>query len=173
MNKVLAELNNAWDLQDKSHVEAFVDQLSARLFKGAIVGIGAGRMGYSLRGFIMRLAHMGANASFIGDTNVPAVNKNSTVIINSSSGETETLKIYARQAKGAGAQLFLITQNPESSIGHLSDLVLSMPVIDSIQVMKTFPEQYTFVLLDHITTLIVAKLKLNNDFLKKNHSVFE
>ena len=173
MDKVLTELRFAWKNQDKSDVEVFADQLSERLFKGAIVGIGAGRMGYSLRGFIMRLAHMGASVSFIGDTNVPAVDVNSTIIINSSSGETETLKIYARQAKEAGARVFLITQNPKSTIGLLSDLVLKMPVIDSSQVMKTFPEQYTFVLLDYITTLIVAKLKLNNDLLKKNHSVFE
>ena len=173
MDKVLTELRFAWKNQDKSDVEVFADQLSERLFKGAIVGIGAGRMGYSLRGFIMRLAHMGASASFIGDTNVPAVDVNSTIIINSSSGETETLKIYARQAKEAGARLFLITQNPKSTIGSLSDLVLNMPVIDSVQVMKTFSEQYTFVLLDHITTLIVDKLKLNNGLLKKNHSVFE
>ena len=59
MDKVLTELRIAWEIQDKSDVEVFADQLSARLFKGAIVGIGAGRMGYSLRGFIMRLAHMG------------------------------------------------------------------------------------------------------------------
>ena len=173
MDKVLTELKIAWELQNKDDVVAFADQLSVRLNKGAIVGIGAGRMGYSLRGFIMRLAHIGASASFIGDTNVPAVNKGSTVIINSSSGETETLKIHARQAKKAGAQLFLITQNPKSTIGSLSDFVLSVPVIDSIQVMKTFPEQYTFVLLDHITTLIVTKLKLDDESLKKNHSVFE
>jgi len=49
-------------------------------------------------------AHIGANASFIGDTNVSAVNKNSTVIINSSYGKTETLKTYTRKEKEVGAQ---------------------------------------------------------------------
>jgi len=47
---------------------------------------------------------VGANASFIADVITLAVNKNFTVIINNSSGETETLKIYYKQAKEAGAQ---------------------------------------------------------------------
>jgi 6-phospho-3-hexuloisomerase len=173
MDKVLVELQNAWSLQNKDEVENFANQLSERLFLGPIVGIGAGRMGYSLRGFIMRLAHMGALASFIGDTNIPAVNSSSTVIINSSSGETLTLKVFANQAKEAGAKLFLVTQNPLSSIGKLSDVIIEMPKLDSVQVMKTFPEQYTFILLDHITTIILPKLGIDNDLLKRNHSVFE
>ena len=115
----------------------------------------------------------GANASFIGDTNVPAVDKDSTVIINSSSGETETLEIFAKQAKEADAELLLITQNPDSTIGLLSNFILKIPLIDSKQVMKTFPEQYSFLLLDYITTLIIPKLNIDNEYLKKKHSVFE
>ena len=173
MDKVLFEMQNMWEVQDKESVDIFIDQLLDRIFLGQVVGIAAGRMGYSLRGFIMRLVHMGVSASFIGDTNVPSIQQNSTVIINSSSGETPTIKIFAQQAKNRGAKVFLITQNPGSKIGKLSDVILKIPTMKSDQVMKTLPEQYSFLLLDYIASVIISKLKMEHDFLKNNHSVFE
>ena len=173
MDKVLFEIQNMWSAQNKESVDIFINQLLDRVFLGRVIGIGAGRMGYSLRGFIMRLVHMGASASFIGDTNVPSIQQSSTVIINSSSGETPTIKIFAQQAKDRGAAVFLITQNPISEIGKLSDVILEIPTMESEQVMKTLPEQYSFILLDYITTVIVSRLGIAHDFLKDNHSVFE
>jgi len=173
MEELLADLKSGWTAQNKEQLQCFVDRLASRLYKGKIVGIGAGRMGYSLRGFMMRLSHMGADCSFIGDTNVPAVSDDSTVIMNSSSGETPTNIIFARQAKEAGASLFLLTQNPESTIANLSDVVVTLPIIDSRQVMKTFPEQYTALLMDYVVVQLIQTMEISVETISKNHSVFE
>ena len=94
-----------------------IDQISAfedfivKNKNNTFVGLGAGRMGYSLKSFVMRLSHLGLNAYMIGDTTLPRVDENSTVIVNSSSGETESLKIFTYQAKEAGASILLLTAN--------------------------------------------------------------
>jgi 6-phospho-3-hexuloisomerase len=64
-----------------------------------IVGVGAGRVGYALRAFIMRLNHFGFNASFIGDTNVPALTSDDMLIVASTSGSTPTISYYTLVGK--------------------------------------------------------------------------
>ena len=120
----MKELQEGWELQNKSDLEGFVSLLAKRLSRS-----NSGYWGWALDipGFRHASITYGANASFIGDTNVPAVDKDSTVIINSSSGETETLKIFAKQAKEVDAELLLITQNPDSTIGLLSNFILKIP----------------------------------------------
>ena len=138
-----------------------------------IIGIGAGRMGYSLRAHIMRLSHIGYDAYFIGDTTLPRIDKNSVIIINSSSGETATNILYAKQASEAGSYIITITTNKNSTIGKLSDLVVEIPLLKSHQLMKTIYEQYSYILFDHVAESIVTNLKLDRKVITNNHSILE
>ena len=138
-----------------------------------IVGIGAGRMGYSLRSHIMRLSHIGYDAYFIGDTTTPRIDSNSIVIFNSSSGETPTNILYAQQASKAGSFIITVTSNKESTIANLSDLVVKTPSLESHQLMKTIYEQYSLILFDYVTELVVTNLKLNKNIITHNHSILE
>jgi len=173
MNEIISELTQAWKIQDKVQIEFFISEIATNFYDKTFIGIGAGRMGFSLKSFIMRLGHMKTRAYFIGDTCLPKVNNNSVVIMNSSSGETRTNIVFAEQAKLNGAKLLLITQNSKSTIGKIADYVLEIPKLDSTQVMKTFAEQYTFVLLDYISSRIISKLDLSEIYLNQNHSIFE
>ena len=96
MINILNELNLAWKQADLVELENLVDFI-LRKKSNSFVGLGAGRMGYSLQSFIMRLSHLGLKSFMIGDTTVPRINENSVVLINSSSGETESIKLYAQQ----------------------------------------------------------------------------
>lgn len=138
-----------------------------------IVGFGAGRMGYSMRAFIMRLCHIGLNSYMIGDTNFPRITKHSIVLVNSSSGETPTSLLYATQASRIGAKIICITQNRESQLATLSDVVLSYPKLESKQIMKTLPEQFSFILFDVLSELIIRKAKKNRLVVSENHSISE
>lgn len=173
MKNILDELYRAWEAQNKSMISSFSDSLSERCLKGVVVGIGAGRMGYSMRAFVMRLSHIGVDSYFIGDTGLPRIDSSSTVIINSSSGETPTMRLYAEQAKASGARVFLVTQNLDSSLGKLADHILEIPNPSSKQLMKSFAEQYTFLLFDYLNALIVEKEKIERDFIEHNHSILE
>ena len=99
MKLILDEINMMLDSLVENEVENYIGLLTEKLSSssGDIIGLAAGRMGYSLRAFIMRLNHMGFNASMIGDTNVPRVRQNSILFINSSSGETPSILLFAEQ----------------------------------------------------------------------------
>ena len=130
-------------------------------------------MGYALRAFIMRLNHFGYLASMIGDTNVPRIGENDIVIINSSSGETPSIKLLSKQAKEVGSKLCLITANKDSSISKLADLTVTYDTPSSGQLMKTYHEQLTWVLFDCISQRIFDKAALVKSSVEKNHSILE
>ena len=138
-----------------------------------VVGVAAGRMGYSLRAHIMRLSHIGYNAYFIGDTSLPRIDSNSVVVINSSSGETPTNILYAKQAYAAKSYIVSITSDSNSTIAKLSDLIVETPKLKSHQLMKTIYEQYSYLLFDYVTESVVANLKLDRKIITNNHSILE
>ena len=173
MNQIIAEISNSWKLQDQACLEEFIDNLIKYLESSKVICIGAGRMGYSVRAFSMRLMHLGYNSSFISDTNVSRVDKDTFVIISTGSGETPSNILYAEQVKKAGGTLCVITQNLNSSVGVLGDLVLPITCSASSQPMKTLVEQYTYLLFDHIVSRIMSIRKISDSSLQSLHSTLE
>lgn len=172
MHKIIEELQYMWENTDG--VQHMVNELKeAKERNYNIIGIGAGRMGYSLRAFIMRLSHVGYESYFIGDTTLPRIDEKSVVIINSSSGETPTNILYAQQAKEAKSYIITITTNKDSTIAKLSDQLVIIPQMNSHQLMKTIYEQYTYLLLDYVAEQVVSELDLDRDIITHNHSILE
>ena len=151
----------------------FLNAFISGINNSKIIGLASGRMGYSLRAFIMRLSHMGFNATMIGDTNVPNICSNTKIILSSSSGETESLNLFAHKAKDHGAKIYLITCSPDSRIGKISDYILTYKNINSSQIMKSAYEQFTFLLFDSLALDLADKKNIGNEVMKKNHSVLE
>lgn len=172
MKTILSELTDMYQMVDPNELDDFCHELAVKL-PTQVVGIGAGRMGYSLRAFIMRLTHFGFDASMLGDTNVRRIGKKSIVLINSSSGETPSNILFAQQAKNAEANVFTITCNKSSSIGLLSDNLLTLPTIESHQMMKTIYEQFSYLLLDYIAQRLCIIKKLDKNWVSENHSILE
>ena len=175
---ILDEMSMMNDQLDECQVDSFVADLTSALHSisndgGEVIGLGAGRMGYSLRSFIMRLSHMGFRASMIGDTNVPRVREDTVVIVNSSSGETPSILQYVNQAAAEGGKIFTTTCNADSSIGVKSKSVLTMPQIDSSQLMKSPYEQFSMLLYDYLVARLMSGLELNPHVVSNNHSILE
>ena len=104
-----------------------VDQLIKEVLKAdKIVCCGAGRVGMAIKGFAMRLGHFGYNAYQLGDTTVPSIGKNDLFIVASGSGETKTILELVKIAKANGSFVFLISGNPNSSMGKLANSVLKI-----------------------------------------------
>ena len=177
-------LNTEFENTIRQHIEIFNsinDGEINRLIKtfcdlsktNRVIGLGAGRMGYSLRSFIMRLSHIGFHAYMIGDTSLPRVAQNDLVLINSSSGNTPSIALYAKQAKEAGAQIILLTASIDSSIEKISNQVIRYKVTNDMQLMKTVHEQFSMLLFDHIAHRIVEDAKIDISFIEHNHSILE
>jgi 6-phospho-3-hexuloisomerase len=87
---------------------------------------GAGRSGFVGRCFAQRLMHLGINSCFISDAITHQFTKNDLVIIISGSGETTSPVAIAQKANLIGGKLALLTGNPKSTIGNLSDCVIEV-----------------------------------------------
>jgi len=172
MNEIIKELHaitNQFDFSQLEKVTDLFDKSDPKKF----VGFAAGRMGFSLRSFMMRLNHLGYESFMIGDTNFPRIDSSSVVFISSSSGETETNIVYAKQAVQCGAKTVLFTSNINSTLANISDVIILYPTIDSNQLMKSIYEQFTLILFDYICSQIVDKQELDASLIVKNHSISE
>ena len=172
MDKILEELRTKFSHVKEDDLDAVLMALH-RHRTSQIVGFSAGRMGYSLRAFIMRLCHMGFDAFMIGDTNFPRINSDTLVLVNSSSGETPTIKLYVEQAASQGAEIITFTDNPASSIAGMSTHVVDLGIVNSAQIMKSLNEQFSFLLFDFLADLYIDQNKLDLVAVSSNHSISE
>lgn len=172
MEKILAELQTKFSLVRQRDLDTVLTALH-RHRTGQIVGFAAGRMGYSLRAFIMRLCHMRFDAFMIGDTNFPRITSDTLVLVNSSSGETPTIKLYVEQAASHGAEIITFTDNPGSTIAGMSTHVVDLGIVNSSQIMKSLNEQFSFLLFDFLADLYIDQNKLDLVVVSSNHSISE
>lgn len=114
---ILYELKNNSDKDISNDLLVMVKE-SDRIFL-----TGSGRSGLALKAFAMRLAQLGKNAFFVGETTTPAIKDNDLLVIASSSGETSQLIKYADIAKNIGAKIWLWSTNDSNTIYKKADYV--------------------------------------------------
>ena len=83
---------------DKVPVEPLEALADAVLGAKRIFVAGAGRAGFAARAFALRLMHLGLTVYFVGEPTTPSIGPGDLLVINSGSGETESLAIMARRA---------------------------------------------------------------------------
>jgi len=171
MKFILNEIDELHNTLAPGSIERLAELISAS--NGSIIGIGAGRMGYALQAFIMRVSHLGYRSFMLGDTTMPRLKPGDIVLVNSSSGETPTIALLSTIAKKHGATVVCITSNPKSTIANLSDHVISYAPIKTTQMMKTVYEQFTFLLFDYCASYLKNKSPLSTREIEINHSVLE
>src|SRR5450759_429721 len=69
-----------------------------------IFGCAAGRSGFILRGFLMRLMHLGFTVYFVGETTTPRVRPGDLLMVMSGSGETAQPREMQRRGGPWGAR---------------------------------------------------------------------
>lgn len=171
--KVLEIHSKIFESIDPNEIDDLVNTLLGYRETGTIVGLGAGRMGYSLRSFIMRLSHLGFRAYMIGDTSLPRIGSGDLVIVNSSSGNTPSVLLCAEQAKRAGAMVISLCASTKSRIADLSDKNIHYMVERDFQLMKTSYEQFSFLFWDFIAQKMVFTADLDVKKIEYNHSILE
>lgn len=182
-NIVLEEISSVLSKVSKKEVENFVNLFSKYIkpTNRKIVVAGAGRMGYAAKGFAMRLGHLNFPAWTLGDSTVPYIGCNDLLIITSGSGNTQTILDISQRAYENGAQIALITNNPDSKIGKLATTILVLPnnsnesvnKRNSIQPMSTLNEQSLAILLDTIILEIMDSQKETHETMLARHSNLE
>lgn len=147
-----------------------------------IVAIGAGRVGLAIKGFTMRLGHLGRDAYIVGDTTLPSLNDQDLVIVASGSGETKSVYHLAEIAKAHGARIALITGNPHSSMGRIADTIVevrapsktkSIEGFSSTQPMTTLNEQCLSIFFDALVLCLMEELNETHDSMWARHTNLE
>ncbi len=126
---------------------------------------GAGRSGFMMKAFCMRLMHLGFETYVVGETVTPNITGKDLLIIGSGSGGTASLVAVAEKAHSIGAMVALVTVTADSNIGLLADPVILIPAISpkvdndtgvlSIQPMGSLFEQSLLLFLDAIILLLM------------------
>lgn len=158
---IINELDTTLNSINEKDADAFVKLVDEA---NEVFCAGAGRSGFQVKGFAMRLMHMGVNSYVVGETCTPNITDEGLLVICSGSGETKSLFNHATKAKEVGAKIALITINPQSTIGKMADVVVEISApspksakegqIKSIQPMGSLFEQSEGLFMD------IAILKL-------------
>lgn len=158
---IVNELNTTLNSINEKDANEFVKLINEA---NEVFCAGAGRSGFQVKGFAMRLMHMGINSYVVGETCTPNITSDGILVICSGSGETKSLVNHANKAKEVGAKIALITINPLSTIGKMADVVVEISApspksakegqIKSIQPMGSLFEQSEGLFMD------IAILKL-------------
>ena len=143
---------------------------------------GYGREGISLRGFAMRLAHLGKTTHWAMDDTSTACEKGDLFIFSNGNGENVGLIGYAKKAKAAGAKIALITTSSANTFAKLADVVVVMPayaylskadMVPTIQLMGNQYEQGLYILNDIMIMMLREQLGLTPDQMEARHRNIE
>lgn len=87
---------------------------------------GAGRSLLMLKATAMAMMQIGLPVFVTGEIVTPSIKNGDLLIAASCSGETKSVQLFLEQAKAVGATIIIITGNPDSAMGRLADIVLTM-----------------------------------------------
>lgn len=179
INLILGEITQVLNCINEEEVKVFLESI---LNANKIVAFGAGRVGMAVRGFAMRLGHLGFNAHTLGDSTVPSAGSGDLLIIASGSGETQTIYDLAIIGKKNGCKILLVTGNPESRIGQIATEIVKIEApsktkqvsgFASKQPMTTLNEQCLMVFFDALVLLLMEKMNETHDTMWARHSNLE
>ncbi len=92
-----------------------------------VVVFGLGREGLQMRGFAMRLFHMGRNVAVWGDMTAPEVGHGDLFFASAGPGDLATARALLGIARKAGARTALITAQPKGELARHVDVVTVIP----------------------------------------------
>lgn len=184
MKEVLRENQLVLESIDDDLLNEFVSMICSA---DKIVGYSAGRMGFGLKAFLMRLNHLGIPAYWIGDNYVPPMAKNDLFICCSNSGTTKSVaNIMDIFINKAGGKVVAFVGNKESYMGKMASLTIPFKTcngglnsadndskINSIQPMTTLTEQAMFLMFDIVAKMIIEKKAIDLNETKTFHSNIE
>lgn len=180
IDNVAKEVGECLGRVSSDEVAAAVEMLDGapRLFVA-----GAGRSALGIRGFGMRMMHLGVTTFVVGETTTPAIAQGDLLVIGSGSGRTASLLTSAEKAKLIGARILLVTIDPDSPIGELADAIVRVPApspkasgggaSSSIQPMGSLFEQSLFLLLDALIVMLMEKRAVEADEMFSRHANLE
>jgi len=92
-----------------------------------IVVYGCGREGLALKGFAMRLFHLGLDVHVLADMTMPPIGSGDLLIVTCGTGHLPSGETFMQIAKRDGAKTAVITSQPAGSTPAMADAVTFIP----------------------------------------------
>ncbi len=180
LDVVSGQIENLKRTLDMRQVDDFIKAIeNAR----KIFVMGAGRSGFVARAFAMRLMHLGYDVYVVGETVTPRIGEEDLLITISGSGETTSVVNISRKAKEEiGSMLAAITQNENSTLAKMSDVVVLLSgkskyqrdeELSSIAPLGTMFELTALIFLDGLVAELMSLKRLTEKDLERRHAVLE
>jgi len=168
---IMGSIKQTIDSIDCRRAESLVEAI---LGADRVFLYGAGRSGYVAQCFSMRLGHLGVKhvRMSIDDTAPPSA-KDLTIIM-SGTGETHSSLLYGRLSKDGGARVAVITENPESALAQLADIVIHLDAPrgedrSQLAPMGTIFEDTALIFLDTLVVDMMQRRGETEESMRKRH----
>ncbi|MEW5957856.1 MAG: 6-phospho-3-hexuloisomerase [Chloroflexota bacterium] len=180
LEQILAELRLA--------LAAVSNESGAELIKAIVEAerifiAGAGRSGLAVKGFAMRLMHLGLAVHVVGEITTPGISRGDLLLIGSGSGASDSLLVVAEKARSVGARVALLTISAASPLGQKSDIILTIPAVTpkleggtgakSSQPLGSLFEQALSLTLDALVMGLMSRLGVDSQAMFIRHANLE
>lgn len=177
--QALTELGEVMDRLDDAAVDRAVVTIANARHVACYAG---GREGLQIRGFAMRLFHLGRSVSMVGDMTTPAIGPGDLFLVVCGPGEISTAIALVGVAKAAGAKVLVITAQPGGRVPQMADEVLHLPAQTmandqgakvSLLPMGSVFEGALFVLFEVMILKLKERLGVSSEAMRANHTNLE
>lgn len=175
----LDELAAVFSRIDQAAVDRAVEAIaSAR--RVALHGVG--REGLQVKGFAMRLHHLGLDAHVVGDMTTPPIGKGDLLVVSAGPGHFSTVEALMGVARRDGARTLVVTAQPEGACPRAADLVLPIPAqtmaddrgpATSVLPMGSLYEGAQYVLFEVMILALRERLRVTPEAMRANHTNLE
>lgn len=175
-------------LDDLARVFARIDEAAVERAVAAIAGAdrialyGVGREGLQIKGFAMRLFHLGRRAAMVGDMTTPPVGPGDLLIVSAGPGEFSTVLALMGVAREAGAKTLVVTAQADGEAARQADFVLPVPAqtmaddrgsATSVLPMGSLYEGAQYILFEVMILKLRDRLGVTPEAMRANHTNLE
>ncbi|QRM57688.1 SIS domain-containing protein [Sinorhizobium sp. BG8] len=175
----LAELGTVFDAVDESQIENAITAIAGAK-KIAVYGVG--REGLQMKGFAMRLFHLGLDVAVVGDMTVPHLGTGDLLIVSAGPGEFSTVKALMQVASRDGAKTLCFTAQPDGACPQMADHSVCIPAQTmandtggsvSVLPMGSLYEGAQYVLFEGMILRLRERLEVSPEAMRHNHTNLE
>jgi 6-phospho-3-hexuloisomerase len=175
----LGDLARVFDRLDHNAVDRAVAEI-ARAQNIALYGVG--REGLQIKGFAMRLFHLGRRAFVVGDMNAPPLGPGDLLVVSAGPGYFSTVDALMGVAREGGARSLVVTAQPDGACARKADTVLHVPAQTmaddkgpavSVLPMGSLFEGAQYVLFEIMILKLRELLGVSPEAMRANHTNLE
>ena len=143
---------------------------------------GVGREGLQIKGFAMRLFHLGLSVAMVGDMTTPHLGDGDLLIVSAGPGSFSTVEALMGVARRDGARTLVVTAQPSGSAPAAADCVVTVPAqtmaddsgpSTSVLPMGSLYEGAQYILFEIMILMLRDRLGVTAEVMRSHHTNLE